>query len=101
MYSQKTDSITTVGCDTIFRLHVITYPLYAMQHHLQGTVDVSFTIDSTCSVCYIQISNSLNEKYCDPVLIKDIRDEEKFFKKKNNSKCKGKDVRLQVHYKLD
>jgi len=99
-FSQNKISNGSLELDTTFRLHSVKYPEYAKEMNIQGTVIVSFTIDSTCTISNIKISSSLNEKYCDPVLIQDIRKEEKLLKSENKSKCKARNVKFPVRYVL-
>ena len=99
-FAQSNNENKSIDIDTSFVLHSVSYPMYAMEMGLQGTVYATFDIDSTCSIRNIKITNSLCEKFCDEALISDIKQEEIYLKNENKSKCIARKVRYVARYKL-
>ena len=99
-FAQSNNENKSNDIDTSFVLHSVSYPMYAMEMGLQGTVYATFDIDSTCSIRNIKITNSLCEKFCDEALISDIKQEEIYLKNENKSKCIARKVRYVARYKL-
>jgi len=99
-FSQNNNENKSNDIDTSFVFHSVSYPIYAMEMGLQGTVYATFDIDLTCSIKNIKITNSLCENFCDEALISDIKMEEISLKNENKSKCITRKVRYVARYKL-
>jgi len=99
-FSQNNNENKSNDIDTSFVLHSSTYPMYARELGIQGTVYVTFDIDSTCTISNIKIIKSLCANYCDKALISDIKNEEIYLKKENKSKCIARKVLYTARYRL-
>ena len=99
-FSQNNNENKSSDIDTSFVLHFASYPMYALEMGLEGTVYATFDMDSTCTIRNIKITNSLCEKSCDETLIADIKKEEIYLKNENKSKCVARKVRYVARYKL-
>jgi len=99
-FSQNNNENKSNDIDTSFVLHSSTYPMYARELGIQGTVYVTFDIDSTCTISNIKIIKSLCANYCDKALISDIKNEEIYLKKENKSKCIARKVLFTARYRL-
>ena len=98
----KADSILTNEIQKkIIKNYNIKYPKLAVENEIQGTVTISYDIDSTCSIVNRKVVTGLGYG-CDEATFKVLNDFQKDMKKEKNSNCKPSvGLTLSLVFKLD
>ena len=103
MLSQELEKTESHDLKTSFlksKSYSLVYPREALEKKIEGTITITFDVDSTCSLVNIRQDNELGYG-CDEMVMKAMNKIEKDHKEDNGQKCNPiENISLPFEFKL-